>query len=197
MKLFMHKMYLPLEARFGSFIIGAMLAIKLLEIETPNHDQKPKTWKKYLYLTLICLQILAMIQKSTLSVPPDFVLILVIACSRQLFAIGQAFILFTTLCPNSHPYHSPWIKKFLSLSIWIPISKLSYFVYLIHWRIAFELIFGGPLRVLNRYAVTYATLISLSIVVFIAECISSIWYVLAEKPIERAIQRSFHEKKQL
>jgi peptidoglycan/LPS O-acetylase OafA/YrhL len=134
MKLFMSKMYLPLEARFGSFIIGAMLAIKLLESTT--HDNKPRKLKKYVFLVLICFQILTMIQRSNPSIPPDLVLILAIASSRQLFAIGQAFILFTTLCPSSHPYHSPWIKKFLSLSIWIPISKLSYFVYLIHWRIA-------------------------------------------------------------
>jgi len=192
MKLFMSKMYLPLEARFGSFIIGAMLAIKLLESTT--HDNKPRKLKKHVFLVLICFQILTMIQRSNPSIPPDLVLILAIASSRQLFAIGQAFILFTTLCPSSHPYHSPWIKKFLSLSIWIPISKLSYFVYLIHWRIAFELIFGGPLRILNRYSVTYATIISLFIVLLIAEFISSIWYILVEKPIERAIQVYFHKK---
>jgi hypothetical protein len=114
-----------------------------------------------------------------------------VASSRQLFTIGQAFILFTALCPSSHPYHSPWIKKFLSLLIWIPISKLSYLVFLIHFRILYELIFGGPLRFLKTYSVTYAVLISFPIVLFITESISCIWHVLAEKPIERAIQIYF------
>jgi peptidoglycan/LPS O-acetylase OafA/YrhL len=191
-KLFMHKMYLPLEARFGSFIIGAILAIKL--IESSNHNNKPKTFKKFAFFGLICFQILIMIQKPTLPVPPDLVMKLVFASCRQLFAIGQAFILFTALCPSTHPYHSPWIKKFLSLSIWIPISKLSYFVYLIHWRISFELIFGGPLRFLKTYSVTYAALISLFIILFITEFISCIWYILVEKPIERAIQVYLRKK---
>jgi peptidoglycan/LPS O-acetylase OafA/YrhL len=185
-------MYFPLEARFGSFIIGAMLAIKL--IESSNHDNKPKTFKKFAFFGLICFQVLIMIQNPNLTVPSDLVMKLGVASSRQLFTIGQAFILFTALCPSSHPYHSPWIKKFLSLSIWIPISKLSYFVYLIHWRISFELIFGGPLRFLETYSVTKASLISLFIILFITEFISCIWYILAEKPIERAIQVYLRKK---
>jgi len=189
--LFMHKMYLPLEARFGSFIIGGMLAIKLLE--SSNDNNKSSKLKKFLFFGLIFFQILTMIQRSNLSVPHDLVITLVVASSRQLFTIGQAFILFTALCPNSHPYHSPWIKKFLSLSIWIPISKLSYFVYLIHWRISFELIYGQSLRFLTKYSVTYAALICLPIILFISQFISCIWYVLVEKPIERAIQLYFHK----
>jgi peptidoglycan/LPS O-acetylase OafA/YrhL len=190
-KLFMHKMYLPLEARFGSFIIGGMLAIKLLE--SSNDNNKSSKLKKFLFFGLICFHILTMIQRSNLSVPHDLVITLVVASSRQLFTIGQAFILFTALCSNSHPYHSPWIKKFLSLSIWIPISKLSYFVYLIHWRISFELIYGQSLRFLTKYSVTYASLICLPIILFISQFISCIWYVLVEKPIERAIQLYFHK----
>jgi len=192
-KLFMHKMYFPLEARFGSFIIGAMLAIKLIQSSSYNNN-KSKTFKKYAFFVLICFHILSMVQGPDLQVPPDYIMRLAVASSRQLFTIGQAFILFTALCPSSHPYHSPWIKKFLSLPIWIPISKLSYFVYLIHFRIAFELIFGGPLRFLETYSVTYAAFVSLLIVLFISELISCIWYVLAEKPIERAIQFYFLNK---
>ena len=98
---------------------------------------------------MICFYLLTLIQSPTLSLPSDLVLILFIACFRQLFIIGQAFILFTALCPSTHPYYSPWIKKFLSLSMWIPISRLSYLVYVIHGRIATELIFGGLLTFLK------------------------------------------------
>jgi peptidoglycan/LPS O-acetylase OafA/YrhL len=188
---FMHKMYFPLEARFGSFIIGAILAIKL--IESSNHDKKPKRFKKYFFLGLICFQMLTLIQNSNIPPPSDLMLTISIASFRQLYTIGQAFILFTALCPPTHPYHSPWIKTFLSSSIWIPISKLSYLVYVIHWRISFELIFGGPLNILKTYSVTYAALISLPIVLFITQLISCIWYVLAEKPIERVINYYFQK----
>jgi len=189
-KLFMHQMYLPLEARFGSFIIGAILAIKLLE--SSNNNNKSKTKKKIFFFVLICFYILTLIQSPILSAsPPDFILRLSVGSSRQLFTIGQAFILFTSLCPSSHPYHSRWIKKFLSSSIWIPISKLSYLVYLIHWRISFELIFGGPLKFLKTYSVTYAALISLPIILLLTQLISCIWYVFVEKPIQRVIKSYF------
>jgi len=183
-------MYFPLEARFGSFIIGSMLAIKF--IQSSNHSNKPKPLKKFLFFLLICLHILSMIQSPiSTSLPSDLMMKLIIGCSRQLFTIGQAFILFSGLCPSSHPYHSIWIKKFLSLSIWIPISKLSYFVYLIHLRISFELIFGGPLKFLTSYSVTYASLICLPIVLLLSQFISCLWYILVEKPIERAIKYYF------
>jgi peptidoglycan/LPS O-acetylase OafA/YrhL len=187
MKVFLHKMYLPLEARFGSFITGAMLAVQL--INTPSQDGSNDKFKKFVFLGLIFLYVLSPVVVNVDALPPSFGFIvnLSIASSRQTFALSQAFILFTALCPSTHPYHSPGIKRFLSLPIWIPISKLSYLVYLIHWRISFELIFGGPLMFLKRYSITYAIVISLPIVLFISQFISSIWYVLIEKPIERGL----------
>jgi hypothetical protein len=195
MKLFMHKMYLPFEARFGSFIIGSMLAIKV--IQTSNSHVKKNKSKinfKYIFFVLICLNMLTLIQGPDVPPsPPDFMLRLLIGSSRQLFTIGQAFILFTALCSPSHRYHCRWIKKFLSCRIWIPISKLSYLVYIIHLRLSFELIFGGPLRFLETYPITYSILISLPIVLFISQLISCIWYILVEKPIERAIKYCFEK----
>lgn len=140
----------------------------------------------------------SMMQSIDPSTPlPDFVLTIVIASSRQLFAVCQAFILFTALCPPTHPYHSPWIRQFLSCPIWFPISKLSYLVYLIHWRISFELIFGGSLRFLKEYSITYAVAISLPIVLFVSQVISCIWCVLIEKPFERAVNRYLNSLKPL
>ncbi|CAF1037691.1 unnamed protein product [Adineta steineri] len=187
MKIFLHKMYLPFEARFGSFITGALLAIKLIENPSLQTNQNDK-YKKYFILVSIFLYILSPIVINIdrfASSQFDLILTLSIACSRQIFALSQAFLLFTALCPSTHPYHSPWIKQFLSLSIWIPISKLSYLVYLIHWRISFELIFHGPLNFLRTYSITYAIMISLPIVLFLSQIISCLWYVIIEKPLNR------------
>jgi peptidoglycan/LPS O-acetylase OafA/YrhL len=186
-KIFLHKMYLPLEARFGSFIAGAILAVKL--INTPSEDNQNGKFKKFIFLGLIFLYVLSPVVVNVDTLLPNFGLIvtLSIASSRQIFALTQAFILFTTLCPTTHPYHSPRIKRFLSLSIWIPISKLSYLVYVIHWRISFELIFGGSLMFLTTYSITSAIFISLPIVLFISQFISCIWYIIIEKPIEREL----------
>lgn len=184
-KLFSQSMYLPLEARFGSFIIGAMLAIQL--IRSQKHSNERKTFRKYLFYFLIVFQMLIMVPNPNQIPPDNFLTTFALAASRQIFTIGQAFILFTALCPQTHPYHSSWLCKFLSLPIWIPISKLSYLVYIIHWRVAFELIFRGPLR-FEGYSVTHASLISLPIVLFVSQIIVSIWYVLIEKPFERVLR---------
>ena len=191
-KMFMHEMYLPLEARFGSFIIGSILAVTLVRSFHQDYSNKSKRLKKLIFL-LICIYLFSLLQGPVepSGPPPYFLIKFLVGCSRQLFTLGQAFILFSALCPRSHPYHSPWIKKFLSLSIWIPISKLSYFVYLIHWRISFQLIFCGYLQFLKRFPITYATLIALPIILLITEVLSSIWFVLADKPIERAIRFYF------
>ena len=181
---FSQAMYLPLEARFGSFIIGAMLAIQILRSQ--KHSNERKTWKKYLFYFLIVFQILAMFPNPNELPPDNFVTTFALSATRQIFTIGQAFILFTALCPLTHPYHSSWLRKFFSLNIWIPISKLSYLVYIIHWRIAFELVFRGPLR-FKQYSVTHASLIALPIVLVVSQIVAAIWYVLVEKPFERAV----------
>ena len=198
MKLFLHQMYLPLEARFGSFIVGSILATQLIDF-IPKNDKKKSKFSKFFFLGLIFFYMVSsMMQSIDPSTPlPDFVLTIVIASSRQLFAVCQAFILFTALCPPTHPYHSPWIRQFLSCPIWFPISKLSYLVYLIHWRISFELIFGGSLRFLKEYSITYAVAISLPIVLFVSQVISCIWCVLIEKPFERAVNRYLNSLKPL
>jgi hypothetical protein len=195
MKVFLHRMYLPLEARFGSFIAGAILAIQL--INTSSQDSQHSKFKKFIFLGLIFLYALSpmLINVDTLLPHFGFIVNLSVASSRQIFALSQAFILFTALCPTTHPYHSPWIKRFLSSSIWIPVSKLSYLVYVIHWRISFELIFGGPLLFLKTYSITYAIVISLPIVLFISQFISCIWYVLIEKPIEHRLSSYLNSNK--
>lgn len=85
-----------MQTRFGSFVIGAMLAIKFLHI-SHRHDHKDK-FKKYTILDFIFVHLLLIATKNIGSpLPSDTALQLLLASSRQLFAIGQASILFTTL----------------------------------------------------------------------------------------------------
>lgn len=193
MKLFIHKMYLPLEAHFGSFIIGSMLAIKVIN---SSHDVGKPSMLKYVFLGLtIWYMVLLGTGDTDAKNVSDNQFKLVMAVSRQIFTFGQAFILFTALSSPSHPYHFHWMNKFLSLSIWIPISKLSYLLYMIHWRISLELIFGGPLFFLKSYSFTYAILFSLPIILLVSEIVSGIWYLFVEKIMERVIHSYFSERK--
>jgi len=105
-------MYLPFEARFGSFITGAILAVQLLN--SPSEDNQNGKFKKFIFLGLILLYVLSPVIVNVDTLLPNFGLIvtLSIASSRQIFALSQAFILFTALCSTTHPYHSPRIKRF-------------------------------------------------------------------------------------
>lgn len=186
-RLFMHQLYLPLQSRFGSFIVGSLLAVRLVQ----SSNNQTKTYQKYVYFALILIYMILMKQNSTLIIPPRIIYKLLMSSTRQIYAICQSFLLFTCLCPSTHPYHSKFIRTFLSLPIWIPISKLSYLVYLIHWGIAFELILAGPLKFVQSYPITIATLISLPVVLIVCQLISSVWFVLVDQPIQRIFKFYF------
>ncbi|CAF4919476.1 unnamed protein product [Rotaria sp. Silwood1] len=150
LKLLMHKLYFPLEARLGSFITGAMVAIKIAQV---SHEQgQYSTWKKFFIFNMIFLySLLTVTQRLDSPNLSEFALNFTIATSRTILAISVAFILFTAICPPMHSYHAPWIRLFLSSRIWIPISKLSYLAYLIHWPITFEMLFSIWVSALYTY----------------------------------------------
>ncbi|CAF1165236.1 unnamed protein product [Adineta steineri] len=127
-KSFMELIYLAIPGRYSSFIIGSILAFNLINAKN-NTMIRYGTIKKYTYLTFIFLFMVLL----TIPFEPDtinpVVSTIMISIIRQIFAISQAFILFSAICPSTHPYYSPWIRSFLSQSIWTPIAKLSYLIY--------------------------------------------------------------------
>ena len=193
---FMELMYLPIPSRYASFVIGSILAFYFIDTKNKTIIHYGKV-KKYVYLILVLVFIILF----TTSGEPDNVspiaLTIMISIIRQLFTISQAFILFSTICSSTHPYHSPWIKSFLSLSIWTPFAKLSYLIYVLHFRIAFSLImshsdFFDP----KRFSIDALTLLCLAIVVTICLILSVIWFVLVEQPFQRWINmRLFNSEK--
>ncbi|CAF3850801.1 unnamed protein product [Rotaria sp. Silwood1] len=119
---FMNKMYLPVISRYSSFIIGSVLALNLMNAKNSNVIYYGKM-KKYLYFTLIWLYMLILVTPAEPTAVNHVLLAIMISIGRQLFSISQAFILFSALCPSTHPYHSSWIRSFLSLPIWTSIAK--------------------------------------------------------------------------
>jgi peptidoglycan/LPS O-acetylase OafA/YrhL len=195
MKLFMNQLYLPLLSRYSSFLIGSIVALRINDKKTVGFTRF-NTIKKYIYFSLMWVYMLMLIAPKP-QPPPNYepspsdhlIPTIFLSCSRQLFAISQAFLLFAVLCPSSHPYHSSWMKTILSFRIWSPIAKLSYLVYVIHYRIAFELITRAKLCNINRYSVGYSTLLHLPVVFITCLFISGVWNILVERPFERYIDR--------
>jgi peptidoglycan/LPS O-acetylase OafA/YrhL len=187
MKPFMDAMYLPILSRYSSFIIGSILAFTIIDVKNKTIISNGKI-KKYTYLILISLFMLILATPTEPNTINDIVLTITFSIIRQIFSIAQAFILFSTICPSTHPYHSPWIKSFLSLSIWTPIARLSYLIYVLHFRIAFELIMtNSNLFDPKHFSIDGLTLICLALVLTISLFVSVVWFIFVEKPFERFI----------
>ncbi|CAF2638189.1 unnamed protein product [Rotaria sp. Silwood2] len=196
-KPFMEKMYLPVISRYSSFIIGSVLALNLMNANSSNVTYYGKM-KKYLYFTLIWLYMLILTTPVEPAEVNHVLLTVVWSITRQLFSTSQAFILFSALCPSTHPYHSSWIRSFLSLSIWTPIAKLSYLIYILHFRIAFELIMSNTnLFDLKQSSIDSLTPICLVLVLIICLILAIVWFVLVEKPFERVINQLLSNNEKL
>ncbi|CAF1233676.1 unnamed protein product [Adineta steineri] len=119
----MELMYMSLLSRYSSFIIGSILAFNLINAKN-NAMIRYGTIEKYTYLTFIFLFMIILTIQTEPNAINDVVLTIMVSILRQIFAITQAFILFSAICPPTHPYFSPWIRSFLSHPIWTPIAKL-------------------------------------------------------------------------
>ena len=198
MRLYMESLYLPLVARYASFLIGSVLALKLKNIQ-PRDSTNIDQMKKLIYFGLISFYFVVLASPLPLpdlqqSFADQISVTIFISCSRQLFSMGVAFLLFTALCPSTHPYSSSLMNKFLSLPLWAPMAKLSYLVYVLHFRITLELIMCMKSFDFHRHAIGYSTLIHLAIVVTICLIIACLWYLFVEKPFERSINRILASK---
>jgi peptidoglycan/LPS O-acetylase OafA/YrhL len=200
MKLFMEWMYLPISSRYSSFLIGSILAFNLTSVKNKSIIQYG-TIKKYIYLILIVLFMILLMASPEPDTVNHVVLTIMFSITRQFFSLSQAFILFSAICPPTHPYYSSWINSFLSLRIWTPIAKLSYLIYILHFRIAFELIMThSHLFDPKRFSIDSLILPCLALVLTICLILSTIWFILVDKPFGRLINmklsnnQNFHTK---
>ncbi|UJR11848.1 hypothetical protein I4U23_016028 [Adineta vaga] len=188
-KPYLEMMYFPISSRYSSFIIGSILAFNIINIKKTTIVPYGKI-KKYIYFVLILLFITLLTIPAEPNTVNNITLTIILSIIRQIFSISQAFILFSAICPPTHPYHSSWIKSFLSFSIWTPIAKLSYLIYVLHFRIALELIMSYSHKFdPKRFSIDGLTLICLAIVLAISLIISTIWLIFIEKPFERLINK--------
>lgn len=182
---FMELVYLPLQSRYSSFVIGSILAFYLTDVKNKSMIRY-STIKKYIYFSLTLLLMILLTTPNEPDHVNTTVLSIIVSITKQLFSISQAFILFSSICPLTHPYHSPWMKSFLSLPIWTPIANLSYLIYVIHFRIAFEFIMSqNHLFDSKRYSIDVLTPLCLLIVLTACLILSAIWSILVEQPFQR------------
>ena len=180
------KFYSPTHMRYGSFITGSILAVKLLLDKKENFSNGNKL-KKYLFwvFSLFIFIIIGIRPNENQSDPPA----LLVCSIRQVISIAIAFILYTTLVDGRSIYYNKYLCQFLSSKYFIPFSRLSYLVYLIHLRIATDLVGYGPLRPLLNYHVDIASPICFPFTLIISEIIACFWYCFVEQPFIRFTDR--------
>jgi peptidoglycan/LPS O-acetylase OafA/YrhL len=140
-------MYSPTHTRFGPFLVGGILACNL------TLQQVTKSTKRTI-LGNIMLSLFTFLSVTQILIPcfppedtaPLVAQIIATVAIRTLAAISVAFLLYRTLLPSSHPWSWPSVLYFesgynLLKAILVPISKLSYCSYLLHFRILMELAF--------------------------------------------------------
>lgn len=194
LKPFMHRMYLPLLSRYGSFLIGGILAVKLKNIKENRHTRIDMI-KKYIYFVLIFIYTITfMLPRTEMSIN-NWLMTILMSIGRQIFATCQAFLLFSALSPTSHPYHSPWVKTILSLRFWSPIATLSYLIYVLHYRVVLDLVMGARWFSLEYYSIGFSVFLYLVMVFIICVPIALVWYIFVDKPCERFISRIFTRKR--
>ena len=180
------KFYTPTHVRYGSFITGSIMAIKLL-INKKEKFVNGKKMKKYLYWILSLFLFLLISLRPTInqSDPP----ILIVCSIRQLLSIAIAYVLYTTLVDEKSVYYNKYLNRFLLSKLFIPFSKVSYLVYLIHLRVATDLIVNGPLRQLKDYHIDIASSICFPFTLIISVFIGYVWYCFVEQPFIRFTNR--------
>ncbi|CAF1616780.1 unnamed protein product, partial [Didymodactylos carnosus] len=124
---------------------------------------------------------------------PSEIIATIFTCSiRQFVSIIFAFLLYTTLVDEQHPYYKKYLKKILSFHLFTPLAKLSYSVYLLHFRIASDLVYKGPLYKLLTVHIDLATSICFIFTLIISLLIGCIWYCFVEQPFLRLTNNLFH-----
>ncbi|CAF1391072.1 unnamed protein product [Adineta steineri] len=186
------KFYSPTHVRYGSFISGSILAIKLLINKNENFINENRI-KKYFYWILSLFLFLIISIRPNMNQPdPPIILVCLI---RQLISMAIAYILYTTLVDQKSIYYNKYLNQILSSKFFIPISKLSYLVYLIHLRLATDLINNEPLRRTKKYHIDIASPICFPFILIISQIIAVCWYCLVEQPFIRLTNRLFIKSK--
>ena len=141
--------YVPSHVRFGPFAIGGILACNLILVDE-KATTKPSvfsTLKALFYSTLAIFAIAIPIFDLNWALSlPEYVQLAFNAINRVTVASGASYFLYCALVPKNHPCHISLLHYFWTLSIWKPISTVSFTSYVFHMRIMQEINFNKRVR---------------------------------------------------
>eukprot|EP00479_Gromia_sphaerica_P005963 TRINITY_DN170_c0_g1_i1.p1 TRINITY_DN170_c0_g1~~TRINITY_DN170_c0_g1_i1.p1 ORF type:complete len:234 (-),score=8.55 TRINITY_DN170_c0_g1_i1:76-777(-) len=134
------KMYFPAHARFGAFVVGAILALRLRKCNKKrgNFDF---ILSGILYIVFLGMS-LSVILVPMLPIPPEVpkeAQFFSGVFLRHAYSLSVSFLLFSATCPPKHPFYSPLLRTALSFKFMYPLSKLTFVIYLTHVRVQLQI----------------------------------------------------------
>eukprot|EP00479_Gromia_sphaerica_P005964 TRINITY_DN170_c0_g1_i2.p1 TRINITY_DN170_c0_g1~~TRINITY_DN170_c0_g1_i2.p1 ORF type:complete len:222 (-),score=6.30 TRINITY_DN170_c0_g1_i2:111-776(-) len=135
------KMYFPAHARFGAFVVGAILALRLRKCNKKrgNFDF---ILSGILYIVFLGMS-LSVILVPMLPIPPEVpkeAQFFSGVFLRHAYSLSVSFLLFSATCPPKHPFYSPLLRTALSFKFMYPLSKLTFVIYLTHVRVQLQIL---------------------------------------------------------
>ena len=144
-------LYFPTHARFGPYVLGALIAWCLPAPGTAPHgaDSAPPSRGvlRSLPLVFFTMQSLATLGAAMMPPPldvealPPAVHALATIAGPSLGAAAAGFLLYTALVPESSRWHNPWLRSFLGWRPFRWLADKSFAVNMLHFRLILGLIF--------------------------------------------------------
>lgn len=147
-------LYFPTHARFGPYVLGALIAwcLPAPDAAPPGAGKAaapppPRGFLRSLPLVFFSLQSLATLGAAMMPPPldvealPAAVHAVATIAGPSLGAAAAGFLLYTALVPESSRWHNPVLRSFLSWRPFRWLADKSFAVNMLHFRIILGLIF--------------------------------------------------------
>lgn len=192
---FMPRLYTPITTRITPFFVGAIFAVNyssaLLQPSTADAS-KTASWFWYVLSWVYLSTLLLPVDVDNL--PPVEVQVFLEVFNHTLLSIATAFVTFCAIVPPEHPYHAPYLSKFMNAEVWATPAKYSAWVYALHWMIMWQLAsFTNP-PIAFSTGILFTLIVTLITALFSVFCRS-----VVELPIQKIRRRmiTLNDKKNL
>ena len=202
-------LYFPTHARFGPYVLGALIAWCLPApgaappAGRAGSDSAPRGVLRRVLrsvpLVFFTLQALATLGASMMPPPldvealPPFVHALATIAGPSLGAAAAGFLLYTALVPETSRWHNPWLRSFLSWRPFRWLADKSFAVNMLHFRLILDIILtAGTLsgKQISPEEVTWAQIVALYVGGLAASLAAASAAGAVEPALRAAIERA-------
>ena len=197
-------LYFPTHARFGPYVLGALIAWCLPAPDAAPSGKAPpppppRSFLRSLPLVFFSLQSLATLGAAMMPPPldvealPPVVHAIATIAGPSLGAAAAGFLLYTALVPESSRWHNPVLRGFLSWRPFRWIADKSFALNMLHFRIILGVIFTAATlsgKQMSPEEVTWPRIIALYFGGLSVSLAAAAATGAVEAPVRGAIERA-------